>query len=695
VTYARLLLCAALVAASSPGSTAQEPRFRGGTNLVRLDVYVSLDGVAVTDLTAADFEVLEDNAPQEVSAFELIRARAAGTAPTGAEPSSVAEMRSRLAQPDARAFVLFLDTLHVQLEGSSRSASPVGALLDRVVGPDDLVGVMTPEMSARNMTFSPRTVPIADMMRANWAWGERGRRDASDPREQDLRTCYPDVGDSGGVAEAVIARRRERKTLQGLADLVQHLEELREERSFVLMLTEGWLLPSPDEQLARPLQGTSAGPGGSTPIGVTPEGRLAVGADPAGGPMAWCERERSLVALSDLSAEFRLLTQRANRANVSFYPVDPRGLVVFDDATPAATARGPSLVADGRGLARRQNSLRELAAETDGTVVLNTALDRALPRLLNDVGSYYLLGYLSTNPKPDGRYRRLTVRVRRPAVQVRARPGYLAPSAAELRTSSASSAASATGASPGPVATGARPASSVTTALSRLPVARRAAAIHVSAAGGRGDLQVVVELDRTTAVLAEWVKGGSVVVDVQPADGATGRRTSGSATLAPGDRVHALRLPDAETLRPGRYQVRVQATADGGRTPLTVSTIVDVPGPAALIGSGLVASRRGPGTGRVFEPTADPRFRRTERLILDVSRLADDIVVTGRLLNRNGQVMQVPVVVSQRQDDRWQQVVASAEISLAPLAAGEYVLEISGTRGAQTETLSYALRIVS
>ena len=54
------------------------------------------------------------------------------------------------------------------------------------------------------------------------------------------------------------------------------------------------------------------------------------------------------------------------------------------------------------------------------------------PRLMTDIGSYYLLGYVSTNTKLDGRYRRLTVRVMRPGVTVRARPGYLAPSASEV-----------------------------------------------------------------------------------------------------------------------------------------------------------------------------------------------------------------------------------------------------------------------
>jgi len=111
-------------AVAAQDAAAQEPRFRGGTNLVRLDVYVARDGAAVTDLTADDFEVLEDNAPQQVTSFELVRAR--GLVPDSArvEPTSTVEMRDRLAQPDARVFVLFLDTLHVQVDGSYRAQNP-------------------------------------------------------------------------------------------------------------------------------------------------------------------------------------------------------------------------------------------------------------------------------------------------------------------------------------------------------------------------------------------------------------------------------------------------------------------------------------------------------------------------------------------------------------------------------------------
>ena len=288
-----LLLVAAVVAGAALTQGApqtspppQEPRFRGGTNLVRLDVYVSADGTAVTDLTADDFEVLEDSAPQQVTSFELVRPR--GVVPDSArvEPNTVAESRERAAQPDARVFVLFLDTLHVQVEGSYHAQNPIATLLDRIVGEDDLIGVMTPEMSARNVTYSPRTAPVDRMLADNWTWGKRGSAIPADPREDLLKMCYPDVGETTGLARALIERRRERSTLNALDDLLTELERQREERTFVLLLTEGWVLPRSDNNLARVLNmpGGQRMPGGPVPIGTDPEGRVTTGDAAQGGP---------------------------------------------------------------------------------------------------------------------------------------------------------------------------------------------------------------------------------------------------------------------------------------------------------------------------------------------------------------------------------------------------------------------------
>ena len=681
---ARVLVAAVLAAGvvSSSGQ-AQEPRFRGGTNLVRLDVYVSAHGVAVTDLTADDFEVREDNAPQAVTSFEVVHAR--GPAPDTAriEPSTVAEMRDRVAARDARAFVLFLDSPHVQVAGSYRAANPVAAMLDRVVGTDDLVGVMTPEMSARNMTFSPRTGPIGDMLRASWAWGERGRPSVTDPREEELRACFPDPA----IAERLILKRREQKTLRALDDLLDHLEATRDQRTFVFVLTEGWRLLRPDETLAAPPTGAT-GSGGAPGTAGRPDplGRPGLTSPDVATPS--CERERALVALADLAGEFRLLLQRANRANVSFYPIDARGLVVFDGDI-ASSQRNPSLSADAAALSARQDALRTLADETDGAVVLNTAPERALPRLLADIGSYYLLGYVSTNQKLDGRYRRLSVTVKRPGVQVRARPGYLAPTAREV-----AGAAPVMRGVPGLAGEAAAPGTSrVNEALSRLPVSRVAPPLYVEGTGSAGAIDVVVELDRTTVARPEWSRGGTVRVAVTSAERPTATLASAALTLTAGARVQVARLPQGGRLAAGRYQLRIEALPEGGTTPVWLTALVDVPAEGALLGSAFRAARRGPSTGRSFESTADARFRRTERLRLDVARLAD-ADVQARVLNRTGQELALPVTITDTPaaDDQPARVVA--ELALAPLAAGEYVIELTASAGARTETRCYAFRLV-
>ena len=120
----------------------------------------------------------------------------------------------------------------------------------------------------------------------------------------------------------------------------------------------------------------------------------------------------------------RRLTEDANRNNASFYPVDPRGLEVFEtDIGPEAP---PSLTVDREMLRRRLDGLRTLADATDGMAVVDTNnLEKGLLRIADDLTSYYLLGYYSTNTRLDGQFRKITVKVKRPGVDVRARRGYV------------------------------------------------------------------------------------------------------------------------------------------------------------------------------------------------------------------------------------------------------------------------------
>ena len=223
------------------------------------------------------------------------------------------------------------------------------------------------------------------------------------------------------------------------------------------------------------------------------------------------------LAQEDHRRDFLTLLQRANRANVSFYPVDARGLVVFDQPTTFDLLPSD----DQAGLRNRQNHLYDMAAQTDGYAILNTGnVGGALQKIFRDVGSYYLLSYYSTNQKLDGRFRRIRVEVTRAGADVRARPGYLAPTEAEARAAGAAADRAAANTPPPTVA---RALDAIAPARGNLPV-------RLQAAGVRNSIRTIVELDAATVRQPEWMSGGTLRLTFEPERGA------GNAPGAPAHR---------------------------------------------------------------------------------------------------------------------------------------------------------------
>jgi VWFA-related protein len=693
-----LLMATSLSAQPPPAQTPpagqeadrpEQPRFRGGANLVRLDAYVTIEDVAPVDLTIQDFEVLEDNVAQRLESFELIRPRPAGAVTTRLEPNTVEEARRMAADPQARLFVLFMDIWHVQMAGSYRAQKPIITLLDQAIGQDDMVGVMTPEMSARNLTFARRLQTVEGILKNHWFWGERDKSVSSDPREEILRFCYPDQGEWAGIAAELISRRREQKTLSAIEDLIIHLEGIREERKFVILLSEGWLMRRQDPQLARVLRQpgtrTATPPGGPTGIGTDPNGRLQVDVDKGGASWDSCERERNMLAYEDHDNEFMRLLQRANRANVSFYPVDARGLVAFDE--PIGPQKPVPITVDADRLRTRQTNLRTLAENTDGFAVLNTNdVTGGVQRIVADTSSYYLLGYYSTNTRLDGKFRRLTVRVKRPNAVVRARPGYLAPTEAELASKRVE--ALVNGAAPGhsTLPTG------FARALERLTPTRGNLPVRVQATAGPAQIWVTTELDAATLKQPEWQSGGRAMIRIEHERGA-GPPIEQTIALEPGQRSFSV-VPQGVPIAPGRYIVRLQLTPANGAVPIQTTSDVFVPDATALISQTGLALRRGPSTGLQHVQTADARFRRTERLRVEVPRFADEGTVVARVLGRDGQTLPLVVTLGERLDEQTKLRLIVADLQLAPLAQGEYGLEISLEASGKKESTTYAFRVI-
>ena len=425
---------------AAPGAQDQTPTptFRTEASYVRVDVYPTRNGEPVTDLLKEDFEVLEDKVSQNIDQFEHVVIRSAGPQDSRREPNTVAESRQAAQDPRARVFVLFLDINHVELAASRAIRAPLIEALDRLIGADDLIAVMTPEMSPSDITFARRTTTIEGFLTRYW-WGERDRTNFKDPVDDEYARCYPGIPRSGettasdqGIAQEMILRRREKQTLDALEDLVRFLAGVREERKAVITITDGWRLFGPNPALVRPINGVV--PPGPT-VGIDPRtGQLTGRPLPGSINPNDCERDRFALSQLDDQQHFRLILDEANRANASFYPIDPRGLAVFDEnIVPAAgvgigISANPTvgLVEDRARLNARNTSLRTLAEATDGIAVVDTNdLARGLRRIVDDLSSYYLLGYYSGG-KLDGKFHSISVRVKRPGIQVRARRGYLA-----------------------------------------------------------------------------------------------------------------------------------------------------------------------------------------------------------------------------------------------------------------------------
>ena len=183
---AAVLLPAPIGVAAEPQDQTPRPTFRTEANYVRVDVYPTRNGAPVTDLRREDFEIVEDKVPQTIEQFDHIVIRGGGAQDARREPNTIAESRLAAQDPRARVFVLFLDINHVELAASRAIRTPLIEALDRLIGPDDLIAVMTPEMSASQVTFARRTTTIEGFLARYW-WGERDRSNFKDPTDDSTR----------------------------------------------------------------------------------------------------------------------------------------------------------------------------------------------------------------------------------------------------------------------------------------------------------------------------------------------------------------------------------------------------------------------------------------------------------------------------------------------------------------------------
>jgi hypothetical protein len=192
---------------------------------------------------------------------------------------------------------------------------------------------------------------------------------------------------------------------------------------------------------------------------------------------------------------------------------------------------------------------------------------------------------------------------------------------------------------------------------------------------------LVGEIGRGGAPSDDLSQGAEADITMTSAAGAT--VATAHATIASGARSFRAALVPRDQSSPlaaGDYVIRVTLKASAaGAIPSrdTVRLALAAPPDA----TGAIFLRRGQSTGNREVPTADLRFRRSERIRVEVPA-PNTSAVSARLLDRTGKKMALAVAASVRDDpdgSRWE----TAELNLAPLGVGDYVIEmVEGAGGA-------------
>ena len=390
-------------AQEAPPSSQEQATFRVAVDLVTTDVIVrdSDTDAFISDLTADEFEVYEDGIRQEV--VSLVLTHGGRVFNVQAPPSApVAEgIILPTARPTSgaagRVFLILIDDLHLEFKQTLRTRDLLRRVLRTLVHDGDLFGIVSTGTSsiAEDLTYDRQVLEAAIERVAG-----SGLAPSDIIKGQQGRQGNPEL------------RYRAHVAFRTAYDLVNNLAKLRNRRKAVVYISSGYdFNPYAESRLRYQAEMW----GDNYDIDGNP---TDVNYDP------FLDNRNNLqFAESDLVREIAELTNAANRANATFYTIDPRGLVAGPDIGDSSINVASMDWQDH--LTKTQNSLRVLAEETGGFAIVNrNNFDDALTRIDAETSDYYVLGYYSNNPDPLKRTRALEVKVMRDDVEVNSRTSY-------------------------------------------------------------------------------------------------------------------------------------------------------------------------------------------------------------------------------------------------------------------------------
>lgn len=396
-TPARLILVLALFAGSAAAQERPRPTFRVSAETILVDVRVTdSKGRPVTGLTVSDFKVTEESFTQEITYFQEVSLpfppvggdkpapTAVASTPTdsGRTPGSPTESSAGASRPDLatrvpdkRLLIILFNLSSLSPQDSAFMRESAEKFINQELTPNDLVAVILFDQGLQLLTdfTNDRQTLLATLGYLNELDPERSEQ-ASDESETESMGEYI-------IDETELDLFTTNRQLVAIQSVAETFQDIPGRKSLVYF---------------------SAG-----------------------------------LSLSDTETveQVRQTTDIANRANLSIYTVDARGLVAPSAGGGAGQSGGRGVgLFNGRDGMRQLQSLGDsqegmttLAEDTGGQSLLDDNDSLKIFRAAQEDSShYYLLGYTGGNLVKDGKFRRIEVRVQRPGVKVASRKGYYA-----------------------------------------------------------------------------------------------------------------------------------------------------------------------------------------------------------------------------------------------------------------------------
>jgi VWFA-related protein len=390
-------------APEQPARATQNPTFRVQVDLVTTDVLVRDEkGNFIPDLRKDDFDVYEDGVLQDISSMTVVTGGRVTNAllPPPAPPPEGIILPATRARNDisGRIFVFFVDDQHLAFHNTGRVRELFNKISKELLHDGDMWGMVSsgPSSISQQMTYDKsRFQELIKKITGN------------ELKPNDI------INGPSGPGGPTEIRYRAHVAFTTVEETLKNLESVHNRRKALVYVSDGYDFapfqnsrlglvdpssPFTQNELARAQNSAAAQQAQGD--GTTPDPTRDLDG----------RKQNEEFADADLARELWDLTRTANRANVTIYTVDPRGLVgplsdLDDNVDPQQWSEF---------VRKSQDSLRVLAEETGGLAVVNqNDFSKALKRIDAETSDYYVLGYYSKNPDIMKRRRQIQVKVTR------------------------------------------------------------------------------------------------------------------------------------------------------------------------------------------------------------------------------------------------------------------------------------------